>query len=466
MQHDTQGRVARQVRRTRQQLLQDQDLCFGRLLPAARVQEAIQRHKVHFRKRMYTPLVTLWAFLYQVLSTDQACRAAVARLLAFLGLHESGTVNPDDGPYCKARKRLPEALVADLARQTGHNLHQKIQSRILLKGRPLVLADGTTASMPDTPANQKEYPQQAAQKPGLGFPILRLVGLISLASGAVLDVAMAAYKGKRTGETTLLRQLLGSLKSGEILLGDAQFANYWTIALLLERGVDLLARADGRRTADFRTGQRLGPQDHIACWHKPQRPTWMGKDLYGRLPMTLAIREVRVQVKQRGFRVRSLLLATTLLEAECYRTQDLAEAYRRRWQVELDLRSIKVVMQMQVLRCKSPAMVRKEIWMHLLGYNLIRQVMAEAAAAAGIEPRQISFAGTLQTLTALAMAGWGCPPQRVASLYTIILKAVALHRVGDRPDRIEPRANKRRPRAQRYMTEPRAAARKRLLNAS
>lgn len=192
----------------------------------------------------------------------------------------------------------------------------------------------------------------------------------------------------------------------------------------------------------------------------------MDKDLYERLPKTLAIREVKVRVQQRGFRVRSLVLVTTLLEADSYRKPDLAEAYRWRWHVELDLRSIKGVMQMDVLRCKSPAMVRKEIWMHLLAYNLIRRVMADAAAAAGIEPRQISFAGTLQTLTAFAMAGWGCPPERLAGLYAMILKAVATHRVGDRPDRIEPRANKRRPRAQRYLTEPRAIARNRLRKAS
>jgi len=466
MQQHAQGRAARQVQRTRQQLFEDQDPCFGRLLPAAQVQEAIQRHKVHFRKRMYTPLVTLWAFLYQVLSADQACRAAVARLLAFLGLHQSGTVHPDEGPYCKARQRLPEALVADLARQAGRDLHRKVPPTGLLKGRPLVLADGTTASMPDTPANQKEYPQQAGQKPGLGFPILRLVGLISLASGAVLDVAMAACKGKRTGETALLRHLLGSLRPGEILLGDGQFANYWTMAVLRERGVDVLVRADGRRRVDFRTGQRLGSQDHATCWHKPPRPAWMDKDLYERLPKTLTIREVKVQVQQRGFRVRSLLLATTLLEADSYPQQDLAEAYRWRWHVELDLRSIKGVMKMEVLRCKSPAMVRKEIWMHLLAYNLIRRVMADAAAAAGIQPRQISFAGTLQTLTAFAMAGWGCSPERLAGLYAMILKAIAMHRVGDRPDRVEPRANKRRPRPQRYLTEPRAIARERLRKAS
>jgi hypothetical protein len=227
----------------------------------------------------------------------------------------------------------------DVWRQVWDFLARRVQELsepfVRWLGHRVILVDGTTASMPDTPANQKEYPQQDGQKPGLGFPILRLVGLISLASGAVLDAAMAACKGKRTGETALLRHLLGSLRPGEILLGDSQFANYWTIALLLQRGVDVLVRADGRRRVDFRTGQRRGSQDHVVGWHKRQRPTWMDKDLYERLPQTLAIREVKVQVQQRGFRVRSLLLATTLLEADGYRQQDLAEAYRWRWHAEM-----------------------------------------------------------------------------------------------------------------------------------
>ena len=259
MQQHTQGRVARQVQRTRQQLTARPGSVF-RAAPAGPAgaggdPTAPGRASASGHTR---PLVTLWAFLYQVLSADQSCRAAVARLLAFLGLHDSGAVNPRrwpvlQGPQATAGGPRGGPGAADRSRSAPEG-----PADGLLSGRPLVLVDGTTASMPDTPANQKAYPQQAAQKPGLGFPIVRLVGLISLASGAVLDVAMAPYKGKRTGETTLLRQLLGSLKAGEILLGDAQFANYWTIALLLEQGVDLLARADGRRRVDFRTGQRLG----------------------------------------------------------------------------------------------------------------------------------------------------------------------------------------------------------------
>jgi hypothetical protein len=317
--------------------------------------------------------------------------------------------------------------------------------------------------MPDTPENQKVYPQQPGQKPGIGFPIIRLVGLISLSCGSVLDIAMARYSGKQTGETSLIRQLFGHLEAGDVLLADAMYSNYWIMALALDRGVDILSHHDGRRSIDFRKGQRLGRYDHIVIWHKPQKPRWMPKRLYRRLPDTLSIRELKVEIRQKGFRSQHLLLTTTLLDAKRYRKEELALVYRCRWHAELDLRSIKQVMQMDVLRCKTPAMVRKEIWMHLLAYNLIRKLMAEAALATGLNPRDISFKGTLQTLVAFAMAGWSCSKRRQLLLYTSVLKAVATHRVNDRPDRIEPRAVKRRPKKLVYLNEPRSIARARLL---
>jgi len=464
MNQHTHGRVDRQIRLIRRQMLQEQDLCFGKLLPKGQVEAAIERHQVRFRDRLYTPVLTLWTFLYQVLSADQSCRAAVSRLLAFLCVGGDASASAKTDPYCKARQRLPEKLIADLARQSGVELHRQVQPAGLLGGRPVKIADGTTVSMPDTPANQKAYPQQPSQKKGLGFPIIRLVGLISLSCGAVLDVAMGPYTGKKTGETALLRQLLGGLRAGDVLLADACFANYWTIAMLLERGVDVVSHHDGKHKLDFRKGQRLGRQDHVVQWKKPDRPAWMSRRLYRSLPQTLSIREVRVDVHQKGFRRRQLAVVTSLLDAQLYSAEDLAAAYRARWHAELDLRSIKQVMQMDVLRCKSPSMVRKEIWMHLLAYNLVRKLMAQSAAAAGICPRDISFKGTLQTLSAFAPVAGSCPARR-GDLYAAILRAVAAHRVNDRPDRVEPRAVKRRPKKLVFLNEPRARAIARLLKA-
>jgi hypothetical protein len=433
-----------------------------KLLPQEQIEAALARHEVHYRQRLYTPLVTIWTFLYQVLTPDQSCRAAVARLLALLCLAGEGLASAATGSYCKARQRLSELLVADLARDSGRDLHHQIPTTGLLNGRPLLLGDGTTVSMPDTPANQKTYPQPPGQKEGLGFPILRLVGLISLSCGAVLNVAMAPYSGKHTGETSLLRQLLDYLHAGDILLADAIFSNYWTIGLLWAIGVDFVGRHDNKRKIDFRKGQRLGCYDHIVQWHRPQKPVWMNRRLYGSLPETLTIREMKVEVRQKGFRCHHLRVTTTLLDDALYRKEDIAIAFRARWHAELDLRSIKQVMQMDVLRCKSPSMVRKEIWMHLLAYNLIRTLMAQAARAAGCCPRDISFKGTLQTLVAFAMAGWSRPGRRNA-LYPAILLVVATHRVNDRPDRIEPRAVKRRPKKIAYLNEPREIAKARLL---
>ena len=464
----TQGRWNSQVQRVqqyRQQVLDEQDLCFGKLLPQEQIEAALERHQVRYRQRLYTPLVTIWTFLYQVLSPDQCCRAAVARLLARRCVGEQGSGSAKTDPYCKARERLPEPLLADLARQSGAQLQAQVPPSGLLRGRPIKIADGTTLSMPDTPANQEADPPQAAQKKGLGFPILRLVGLIGLSCGAVLDIAMAPYHGKQTGETALLRQLLDSLRTGEVLLADAIFSHYWMIALLLERGVDLVSRHGGTRRVDFRQGQRLGRCDHIVSWRKPARPSWMSQELYDRLPETLRVRETKVTVSQKGFRCRPLLLVTTLLDGQAYPREELATAFRCRWHAELDLRSIKDVMHMDVLRCKSPEMVRKEIWMHLLAYNLVRKLMAQAAAQAGISPRDVSFKGTLQTLVAFAAAGWACPERR-NELYAAVLRAVATHRVNNRPDRVEPRAVKRRPKKQVYLNEPRAVAKARLLNAT
>jgi len=456
------GRTFRQVRRVGRELLQQPDLCFGRLMSRQEVEKTLRRHRVVFRERLYTPLVTLWTFLYQVLCPDPSCRAAVARLLAFLGVQGDDAVSAQTGAYCKARQRVPEKVVADLARQSGATLEARFSGTELLHGRPIKIADGTTVSMPDTPENQKTYPQQPNQKPGLGFPILRLVAVISLSCGAVLDVAFGAYCGKKTGETALLRQLFHQFQRGDMVLADALFANYWTLAALLARGVDVIARCDGKRLLDWRTGQRLGSKDHVVLWHKPAKPDWMSRREYNRMPETLCLRELAAEVQQAGFRTRRVIIVTTLLDADAYPKEELATAYRARWHAELDLRSIKQVMAMEVLRCKTPSMVHKEIWMHVLAYNLIRTLLAEAAQSAGVRPRALSFKGALQTLNAFA-ALWSWAVIRRDALYAAILHAIAAHRVGLRPDRVEPRAVKRRPRKQAFLTQPRHIARARLL---
>jgi hypothetical protein len=328
------------------------------------------------------------------------------------------------------------------------------------------MVDGSTSSMPDTPRNQKAFPQSKSQGIGLGFPLVRYVVLISLATGVVRDLATGPYKGKETGETALLRKLLNNLSAGEILLGDRYFASFFMLAALIQRDVDGLFRMHQRRKFDFRRGQRLGVEDHVVTWTKPERPEWMNEETYAQFPDEMRIRELRVKVDQPGFRVNELVLVTTMLDATEYTKEELAALFLERWNIELDLRSIKDVLQMDVLRCESPEMVEKEIWMHMLAYNLIRGVMAKAAEAHEKQPRQISFKGALQAMTAFQDALRRAAPKDRQRLMQTMLEVIVQNEVADRPGRFEPRANKRRPKPQRFLTEPRREARKRLLNAA
>jgi Transposase DDE domain len=438
-------------------------LPFHDLLDPASVQRALEDNHVRFRDRIFSPLVTLWAFLSQVLSPDHSCREAVARVIAFRVASGEEPCGPETGSYCKARRRLPLKVLTDLARGRARQLDEQAKDDWTWKGRPVQMVDGSTVSMPDTAANQEAFPQPRSQKAGVGFPLARLVAVISLATGAVRELALGPSRGKETGETALLRTLWDRFAPGTILLGDRYFASFFGIAPLRQRGVDGLYRMHQRRKYDFRRGRRLGVEDHVVRWTKPPRPEWMDDALYARLPEELWIRELRVKVQRDGFRVDELVLVTTLLDAQEYTKEELADLYLERWNIELDLRSIKSVMQMDVLRCETPAMVEKEIWMHLLAYNLIRGLMASAAAAHGKEPRRLSFKGALQALGAFREAlQWTCGRRR-RLIWEALLKVIAFHEVGDRPDRVEPRAVKRRPKPHRLLNEPRQKARDRLL---
>jgi hypothetical protein len=441
----------------------------GEVLPPEAVQRAVEAEGVWFRECLFTPLVTLWTFLFQVLDADGSCRAAVARLLALLAA--PGEAGEDDdggepatGAYCKARQRLPEGLIARLAKEAGGKLHGNYPAGRLLGGRPVKVVDGTTVSMPDTQENQKLWPQPPTQKTGLGFPLARLVAVTSLNCAAVLSLAIGPYAGKQSGETALFRTLLDeSFQSGDVLLADRYYASFWMISMLLGRGVDSLMRQHQKRSIDFRTGVRLGHDDHLIVLAKPsQRPDWMDQATYAGMPAELTVREVRVRVAVKGFRVKWLVLVTTLLDAELYAKDEIARAFGFRWHVELDLRAIKQTMGMSVLRCKTPEMVRKEIWMHLLAYNLVRGLMAAAAEQAGIEPREVSFAGAVQTINAFGPILELADPEDLPRLFQILLRAIARHRVGDRLGRYEPRAVKRRAKPIALLTIPRTQARKRL----
>jgi hypothetical protein len=393
MSYRTARRRTRQIDLLRTQFAQADGLAFADVLPAEQLEQALREEGAVWRDIVYSPLLTLWAFLGQVISPDGSCRAAVARVLAWLVCRGERPCTPATDPYCKARRRLPEALLRRLTRQTGRAVHAQAPQGWLWKGRRVKVADGTTVSMPDTPANQAVYPQLTSQQPGVGFPIARMAVVFCLACGTVLDAALGRYQGKRTGETALLRSLEDAFEPDDVLLADRYFGGYFDIAWWQQRQVDVVVRLHQRRRFDLRRGRRLGPDEHVVTWSRPARPEWLDEATYAAMPATLELREIRVDLKERGFRTKMVVVVTTLLDAQAYAADEVADLYRLRWHAELDLRCLKTTLGMDILRCMSPEMVRKEVWAHLLAYNLIRSVMAQAAQAGDFTPPAVELQG-------------------------------------------------------------------------
>jgi hypothetical protein len=462
MAYATPSRRTRQARQLQQQLAHAPGLPFADLLPADQVRQALRDEGVTFRDRVFSPLVTVWLFLSQVLDPDYSCRAAVARFLAWLHAHRLPPCSADNSAYCKARNRLPEGVLKRLTRLTGRQVQEQAPAGWRWQGRTLKVVDGSTVTMPDTPSNQQEYPQPNSQKPGLGFPLARLVVFFSLTVGTVLDAAIGRYRGKRTGETALFHTLHDQVAEGDILLADRYFSSWWEIALTQQRRADMVSRLHQRRHADFRRGRRLGREDHVVYWPKPVRPEWMDEATYASLPETLTVREVRVHVAIAGFRTEVLVVVTTLLDPQEAPREDVALLYRIRWFAELDLRALKQTLQMDVLRGQTPEMVRKEIWAHLLAYNVIRGLMAKAARQVGLVPLDLSFKGAVQAVNAFAALLWTASAEELQGVCQRLREVVASYRLEKRPNRSEPRARKRRPKNYPLLKEPRRKAGNRL----
>ncbi len=424
---------------------------FFNLLTSAQLLETTEAHLPAHRERLYPPTVTLSMFLTQALSADRSCQRAVnawAALRAVEGLSAAGV---GTGSYCKARQRLPQAMVCALVRQTGEWLCALSPAAWKWRDRAVKLLDGSTLSMPDNAANQARYPQSSLQAAGVGFPLARLVGVICLSSGAVCDAALGACQGKGGSELSLMRQLHAAFRPGDIALGDALYCNYFLIAALQDLGVDVLFEQQGGRITDFRRGVALGPRDHRVSWPRPRRPEWMSQQQYDGLPSHLQLRETRVDGRT---------LVTTLRDPRQVARHELAALYQRRWNVELDLRNIKTTLGMDLLSCRSPEMNEKQMWVTLLAYNLIRLLMAQAAQRANLHPRQLSFKHTLQLWTCWTVYGLTCDTEHTDRLF----RHIASRTVGKRAGRIEPRARKRRPKPFPWLQVPRALARAQLLN--
>jgi hypothetical protein len=464
MRLSNQGGLRQQISFLRRQFLQDGDLPFTDVLSDKLVIQALTAAGVVWNDSIYQPLVTLWVFLGQVISSDHSCRAAVARLIAHRLSQGQSSCSAETGAYCQARKRLPEKFFSDVARQTGQTLDTNARSHWLWQGRRVYTYDGSTVTMPDTPENQGDYPQNVAQKPGLGFPIARIAAVFSLSCGAIIDFGICRYAGKGQSELGMLRTLMNIFQSGDVLLADRYMCAWRELFMLKRRGVDCVCRLNVNRKADFRKGKRLSKGDHLVRWPKPAFIRSLSWQAQKKLPEFITVRECCVHVGQAGFRSHTIIIVTTLLDAEKFTTEEIAGLYRARWNAELDLRSLKQTLQMDILRCKTPELVRKEIWTHILAYNLIRTLMAQAATKQNIEPRTISFKGALQMLEAFQpeIKHVHNAESRM-HFYQALLDAVATHRVGNRPDRVEPRLLKRRRKRDMYLSKPRQEMKREML---
>ena len=346
-------------------------------------------------------------------------------------------------------------VLSTLAKQTAEELHASVGDQWKWNGRSVFIFDGSTVSMPDTPENQLMYPQPPTQAEGLGFPLARIGVLLSLATGGCHDLTIAAYQGKGTGESNLFRQMYDTLKSGDVILADALFDDYFIACELCHRGIDIVAHAQYERTGSWTVESR--PDGDLLVWQRPNKPRGMTGERYRSYPKQLVMRQVTVDARDKNNRPKQFKVVTTIL-AQSIDGKQIGDLFERRWEGEVDIRSIKCTMQMDILRCKTPEMVHKEIWTHLLAYNLLRTVMSVAAEEHDIEPRKVSFKGAKQALTAFAPKIEAARPEDRAALIDAMITTIAYHRVGNRPGRWEPRARKRRPKKATRLMQPRHIA--------
>jgi hypothetical protein len=406
------------------------------------------------RERLFTLRLTCECFLWQMLKPRTACREVVRQVQALACLHGKGSVDEGASAYIQARQRLPQECLERILAATAQaaEAHAAVSPR--LQGRPVKVVDGSSVQLPDTAANQKKYPQPAGQKPGCGFPVLKLVVLFSLTSGALLDVVMGSL---HSHDLRLFRRLWQCLKARDILLGDRAYGDYVTLAGLPRQGVDVVARLHQARKVDFRRAKRLGHNDGLFLWRKGcMQSTILTPEQWAALPAEIQVRIVRFTAACRGFRTQRSTLVTTLLDAELYPAAELVALYLRRWRIELCLRDVKTTLGLEQLRCQSPAMVRKELLAGLIAHNLIRCVMAEAARVHEAQLERLSFKGAVDALRQYSAALAQARTHRLKrKLWQDLLHTLACDLVPLRPGRTEPRAVKRRPKPFPLLNRPR-----------
>jgi hypothetical protein len=428
--------------------------CFGPFIPTHLLRPSASG--ALSRQRVFSKANTFWAFFSQVLDADGGCQEVVRKLQAFAAMKVNALPSSSTAAYCQARKKLDLSSLAAILQHTAHWL-QATLAIDRLHGRRVVVVDGTGVSMPDTAANQQVWPQQRNQKPGCGFPQAFLCACFCLRTGALLSYEMG---DKKSHELPLMRKQWSTFKPGDIFLGDKGFCSYYDLASLHERGVDsVITLARRLPVPEAEAIKVLGKEDRLIQWHKPIRThaASYSQAESNRLPDSLLLRQIKVTVPHPGFRVTTFYLITTLLDPEAYPTSELADLYFQRWDVELFFRDITTTMGMDILRCKTPDMVRKEILMHLIVYNGIRCLMGEAAKEQDVKVRRISFKGSVQALRQWEPHLNQATLSRKERQHVIrcLYESIAGKRVPERPGRSEPRAVKRRPKPYQLLTAPR-----------
>jgi len=422
---------------------------FLNVLSKKDLRKILKEENIVYRERIFSPLVTLWAFVSQILSTDHSCRHAVAQQVV-ASLQKSGKAcSSITAAYCKARSRLPESLYRRVTQCLGEQLCAQNPSSWKWKGREVKIVDGSMLKLVDTEENQSQYPQRRGQKKGLGFPTVRILTVVSLSCGALIDAAFSCLKGKETGEPALLRSLISCFKVGDVVLFDRFFSGYFNLAFFMHHKIDFVVRQHHmRNSASMVEVKRLKTNDRILGLKRPFRQyfDWKNCSLkYDQFPPAILLREVTFTIHRKGFRSRTFQVITSLLNPAEYSADDILRLYAARWNVETDILNMKVALKMDSLRCKSPDMVRKEIWAHLMAYNFVRLVIAQAAQLSKQTPRTISFKAAVQILQAFSPI-LTCIKNKSAwkNYYLRLLDEVAKHSIGGRPGRYEPRVLKRR----------------------
>jgi putative transposase len=438
--------------------LNEAGLPFASVLDAESIQRVFREEGAFFgQDDMYSTEIVVWAFLAQALRDGKgaSCSSAVEDISAYMVQTDQPEPCGDTGDYCRARAKLDLTALQRLVRESAYLLELEADPSWLWKGLHAKLVDGFTMTMPDTSDNQRQFPQLKSQTPGVGFPIARACSVVSLATACVCDVAFGPYSGKETGETALLRSMLGSFEEDDLVVFDRYCCNYMMLAMLKDHGTHVCARLHQARSCDFRRGRRLGPDDHLVTWTRPPRPDWMSPEQYAEIPETLELREVRFHVHEPGCRVKTLTIVTTLTDPEEYTKEDLAELYGLRWNVETDILQIKQTLGLDHLRCKTPHMIQREFWVALLAYNLIRKLIATSAAVHEKQPRRLGFTLACQSVLSAWMLLSTGACSNVHGMYAMMLRHIAANEVANRPGRIEPRVIKRRRHRYPLMQRPR-----------